>query len=308
MEIIPQGIWRWKIAAYLFLAGTGAGAFIMGVIGDFTGSAQSAKIAMSFGIPVVIVSSLFLIWDLGHPEKFFTAMLHPGTSWISRGFFILSVLMVVGVVTVLLWVWPFNVLDANPGARAVLEVIGLVFAIATCIYTGILIGIVVSRPFWNSPLLPLLFLISAVSTGIGGVFFITPIWLGIAGLAESKDMASFMSILAQVDLVLIIIEAIAVYLYLTVVLDRAPEAANLLIRGKLAGLFWGGFVVVGLIVPLIIEYFTYSMADSSVRMTMAFVAGVLLLFGGFLLRQLILAAGIRSPLYVRVPFRVRPGL
>jgi len=37
------------------------------------------------------------------------------------------------------------------------------------------------------------------------------------------------------------------------------------------------------------------------------VAGLFLLVGGFLMRLLILAAGIRSPLILRTPFRVRPG-
>jgi len=34
---------------------------------------------------------------------------------------------------------------------------------------------------------------------------------------------------------------------------------------------------------------------------------VFLLVGGFLMRLLILAAGIRSPLMMRTPFKVRPG-
>src|ERR1039457_7250633 len=41
---------------------------------------------------------------------------------------------------------------------------------------------------------------------------------------------------------LIIAEAIAIYLYLTLVFDRAPEAARLLLTGKLSGLFLGGFL------------------------------------------------------------------
>jgi hypothetical protein len=39
-----------------------------------------------------------------------------------------------------------------------------------------------------------------------------------------------------------------------------------------------------------------------------FVAGILLLIGGFMLRQLILAAGLRSPLKARAAFQVRPGV
>jgi formate-dependent nitrite reductase membrane component NrfD len=307
METVPQAVWRWKIAAYLFLAGTGAGAVIVGVVGDFMGYAIPAKIAIAFGIPAVAVSTLFLIMDLGHPAKFFRAMLHPGTSWISRGFFIVSALIVSGGLTVILWVWPFgSVLDVNQGLRTALEVIALVLAVATCIYTGILIGIVVSRPFWNNPLLPILFLISAVSTGIGAVFFITPIVSSVLGIASPKT-AEFVTRLESADMILIIVEAMAIYLYLTLVFDRAPEAASLLLTGKLSRLFWGGFLVVGLAVPMVIEYFASMMHEGVSQSLLTLVAGVLVLIGGFLMRLLILAAGIRSPLILRTPFRVRPG-
>ena len=307
MDTVPQAVWRWKIAAYLFLAGTGAGAVIVGVVGDFMGYAIPAKIAIAFGIPAVAVSTLFLIMDLGHPAKFLRAMLHPGTSWISRGFFIVSALIVSGGLTVILWVWPFgSVLDVNQGLRTALEVIALVLAVATCIYTGILIGIVVSRPFWNNPLLPILFLISAVSTGIGAVFFITPIVSSVLEIASPKT-AEFVTRLESADMILIIAEAIAIYLYLTLVFDRAPEAASLLLTGKLSRLFWGGFLVVGLLVPMVIEYFASMMHEGVSQSLVTLVAGVLVLIGGFLMRLLILAAGIRSPLILRTPFRVRPG-
>lgn len=307
MEIVPQAVWRWKIAAYLFLAGTGAGAVIVGVVADFMGYAIPAKIAIAFGIPAVAVSTLFLIMDLGHPAKFFRAMLHPGTSWISRGFFIVSALIVSGGLTVILWVWPFgNVLDANQGFRTALEVVALVLAVATCIYTGILIGIVVSRPFWNNPLLPILFLVSAVSTGIGAVFFITPIVSSVLGITSPKT-AEFMTHLESADMILIIVEAMAIYLYLTLVFDRAPEAARLLLTGKLSLLFWGGFLFVGLLLPVVIEYFASMMHEGVSQSLATLMAGVFLLIGGFLMRLLILAAGIRSPLILRTPFRVRPG-
>jgi len=308
MEIVPQGVWRWKIAAYLFLAGTGAGAVIVGILGDFMGYVIPAKIAIAFGVPTVAFSTLFLIMDLGRPAKFFRAMLHPGTSWISRGFFIVSALIVSGGFTIILGVWPYgNVLHTNQGLRTALEVITLVFAVATCLYTGILIGVVVSRPFWNNPLLPILFLISAVSTGIGGVFFITPIVCSVLGIASPKT-AEFVAHLESADMILVIAEAIAIYLYLTLVFDRAPEAARLLLTGKLSGLFWGGFLGAGLLVPVVIESFS-SVKHAQVSLSLApLVAGVFLLVGGFLMRLLILAAGIRSPLMVRTPFKVRPGV
>jgi formate-dependent nitrite reductase membrane component NrfD len=307
METVPQGVWRWKIAAYLFLAGMGAGAIIVGVLGDFLGYTAPAKIAITFGVPAVAFSTLFLIMDLGRPAKFFRAMLHPGTSWISRGFFIVSALIVSGGFTVILWVWPFGgVLDANQTLRTALEVTSLIFAVATCIYTGILIGVVVSRPFWNNPLLPILFLISAVSTGIGGVFFITPIAGSVLGTTD-VETARFLTHLESADLLLVLVEAITIYLYLTLVFDRAPEAATLLLKGRLSGLFWGGFLGAGLLVPVVIESFALATHQGASQPLAPLVAGVFLLIGGFLMRLLILAAGIRSPLILRAPFRVRPG-
>jgi formate-dependent nitrite reductase membrane component NrfD len=307
MDTVPQAVWRWKIAAYLFLAGTGAGAVIVGAVGDFLGYTIAAKIAISFGVPAVALSTLFLISDLGRPARFFTAILHPGTSWISRGVFIISALIASGGLTIVLWVWPFGgVLDANPELRAALQALSLIFAVATCTYTGILIGIVISRPFWNNPLLPVLFLISALSTGIGGVFFITPIVSSALGII-SPATAEFVTRLESVDLILLIVEAMAIYLYLALVFDRAPEAAGLLLKGNLSGLFWGGFLGLGLAVPVLIEISSLLMHESAVQSLAPLAAGVFLFIGGFLMRLLILAAGIRSPLNVRTPFRVRPG-
>jgi formate-dependent nitrite reductase membrane component NrfD len=108
-------------------------------------------------------------------------------------------------------------------------------------------------------------------------------------------------------MILIVVEAMAIYLYLTLVFDRAPEAASLLLTGKLSRLFWGGFLVVGLLLPVVIEYFASMMHEGVSQSLVTLVAGVLLLIGGFLMRLLILAAGIRSPLMLRTPFRVRPG-
>jgi len=307
MEIVPQSVWRWKIAAYLFLAGTGAGAIIVGVIGDFVGYVVSAKIAVAFGVLLAALSTLFLIMDLGHPEKFITAARHPSTSWISRGFLIVSALLVSGGLIIVLWVWPFgSVLDGHRELRTALEIVILAFAVATCVYTGILIGIVVSRPFWNNPLLPMLFLVSAVSTGIGGLLSITPVVRATLGVT-SLETQEFLTHLESVDIILVVVEAIIIYLYLTLVYDRAPEAASLLLKGNLSGLFWGGFLGAGLLIPVGIEFFAWMTREGPPQSVTPVVAGLFLLAGGFLMRLLILAAGIRSPLNVRAAFRVRPG-
>jgi formate-dependent nitrite reductase membrane component NrfD len=72
-------------------------------------------------------------------------------------------------------------------------------------------------------------------------------------------------------------------------------------------MFWGGFLGAGLLVPALIELFAWANEKVAPQLLTLLIAGVLSLTGGFLMRLLILAAGIRSPLIVRAPFRVRPG-
>ena len=105
----------------------------------------------------------------------------------------------------------------------------------------------------------------------------------------------------------LLVEGIAIYLYLTLVFDRAPEAVGLLLKGKLSGLFWGGLLGAGLLVPVVIEFFAWMTHEGISQSLAPLVAGVFLLFGGFLMRLLILAAGILKPFNVRTPFRVGAG-
>ena len=60
-------------------------------------------------------------------------------------------------------------------------------------------------------------------------------------------------------------------------------------------------------VPVVIELFALVNHGGASQPLAALFAGVFLLVGGFLMRLLILAAGIRSPLILRTPIRVRPG-
>jgi formate-dependent nitrite reductase membrane component NrfD len=50
--------------------------------------------------------------------------------------------------------------------------IGLPISVGIGIYTGVLLGTVQSRPFWNTSLVAQLFLFSALSTGCAALLFV----------------------------------------------------------------------------------------------------------------------------------------
>ena len=167
MILQSQTKWRWIIAVYLFLAGLGAGAYLTGVVADHLGSAWESvsKIGVALGFPCVVVGSMFLIFDLGAPANFWRAFRKPNSSWIARGTIIITIFMILSAIHIALWLWPFQSLAGAEGARHFVGILGAIFALCTMIYTGILLAAARPIAFWSTPMLPLLFLVSALSTG-----------------------------------------------------------------------------------------------------------------------------------------------
>jgi formate-dependent nitrite reductase membrane component NrfD len=303
-----QTIWGWKIALYLFLAGGASGAYVTGAAAEFAGAGWDTivKIGVTLGAPVVAFSTLFLILDLGRPLGFMRAGFHPQTSWISRGVFILTAFIVVGLVhLVLLW------LGASEGVLRALGVVGGVLAFMTMLYTGLLLGTARAIPFWSTPALPLLFGVSALSAGMMAIGLIASVYVAFTGNAVGPEDR-----LLAADSILLVMEAIVVfsYLYLVRASLAAKASVDSLLWGDLSGFFWLGFVVLGLLAPLAMEVTLLAFLDeasSAGRTAVAIVAFVPGLIGGYILRHLIMAAAIKGPLVVigrLVPIPGRPRL
>jgi polysulfide reductase chain C len=116
---------------------------------------------------------MFLLADLGKPQNFWRAWMKPVTSWIARGTLIIAVFMFIAFFHTIFWIWPFNSLETAIGPRHFLGMLGVVFALATVIHAGILLAAARPIAFWSTAMLPLLFLVSALSTGMMAVIVIS---------------------------------------------------------------------------------------------------------------------------------------
>ena len=304
----PQHIWRWEIAVYLYMAGMGAGAFVIGMfvlwfmkpevpITLFGFNLDIAKPALLWGPLFVAVGAPFLILDLGIKTRFLYACLNPRTSWLARGFFILSTFIVLGLIVFAVSILFPQLFNTRPTLWLVLEVISVIFAFSTAIYTGVLLKSVKYIPVWNTPLLPVLFLASALSTGSMGVILAM---LGSELLFSSADVFAVVAhTVVGYERILIVIEAVvlAIYLYSRYrAKDQGETSVRLLLSGKLKPLFWGGIVLIGFVFPLALEY-TYSCCPESPQLLYA--TGAFLLCGGFFLRLGVLASGVKEQLPMR---------
>jgi formate-dependent nitrite reductase membrane component NrfD len=275
--------WRWLIAAYLFLAGVGGGAFLAGVIADFAGGAdwmKVSKIGVLLGAPCVLIGTLFLLADLGSPFNAWRVWMKPKTSWIARGTIIIVFFMIFAAVQTAFWIWPFP--GSIENARGAIAVLGAIFGFLTVIYTGLLLGYSQPIALWRTALLPVLFFVSAVSTGIMAIILV-----GHFRRVDAMQLAQ----LAKIDAGILVFEMfiLIVFLYNAYRTIESRFSAKRILAGAVAPVFWLGVVACGLVIPFLLEL-------QGGEGSAAIFAAVLGLFGGLCLRFSILAAGTLSPI------------
>ena len=207
--IKPQHEWGWQVALDLYLAGMGAGSLIMGLLMDWLGySPYSSRVVLLWGPVLVALGALILVMKLGIKRRFPYTILNPRTSWLSRGFYILSGCIIFGLINLLISILPYFDINISEWSSYILviDIISFIFAIGVSIYTGILIKSVKYISLWNTILLPALFTVSAFTGGSMLVVFSAYIYdLLVFQQGYSSQM---MNVLVNIQLVFIIVEAI----------------------------------------------------------------------------------------------------
>ncbi len=307
----PQRQWDLAIAGYLYLGGLGAGAFVIAVLLDWFGLGLGpvpvelvdgwpwdwSQALLWWGAPVTAVGASLLIFHLGRNWYLFhTAWKNPRTSWLARGFLILTAFIVVGTiiaaVAVLFPDWPARL----PSLWRLAQGLGFVLAVGTAVYTGLLLRSMRYIAAWNTVLLPVLFLASALSTGVAGQLLGTLLYGVLA--TDQGPVESVVHALEGAKPALIALEAAALAAYvwrLTRGKPEAQESARRMLSGSWRTGFWLGIVGGALVLPLVLTGVGAALASDSLTITSAMSA----LIGGFILRMGVLAVGIREapPLY-----------
>jgi polysulfide reductase chain C len=309
-------VWGTLVAVYLFMAGVAAGAYLLGTMIETFWTKQGLNNIRKFGIllsvPLVGLSSVFLILDaeagLHNPLRLFYVVANFPHSMMSVGTLIITGFQLITVLAA------WKVLHKEQQSVG-MRMIGALLAIGLTVYTGLLLGVSTAIPFWNNSILPVLFTVSALSTG-----FAAAVLLGI--YTERGEAANLLPV-KKVHVSLLLAEMLLIFaLLFTSAQANVASAQSVakLLSGSLAPLFWGGLMAIGLIVPVIIEIYeikharqnshdlgdTIYDAGNEVAATMTashtglgllVVAEGAVLTGGFILRYLVLAAGVYVSLF-----------
>ena len=282
-------VWGPMIAWYLFLAGASAGAFLTSTFVEAK-YPESVKMRVAGRIiaPIFVgIGLLMLMLDaeagLHNPLRFFWLISNPG-SVMTLGVYFICVFMPVALVSALLEVLKKRV-------PKWLTWIGIVFAFAVAAYTGFLLGVVKAFPLWNNAVLPILFVVSALSAGLAAT--------SLVGLLVDRERFEQMWLIKKSHVILSAIEMVVLATMLVIVSAGSVEGAASvysLVAGQYAPAFWGGIVLLGLVAPFIIEgypvFITKRVETSMTSMVVSVIGEAGVLVGGFMLRLLVVLSAL----------------
>ena len=290
---VPQVEWGWLLIWDFFLAGTGAGAYLSGIMAEYLGDKNrvAAKIGVFLSAPLVIAGIIFLMLDLGHPERFMYVF-NSATSLITFGSMFITAFLIVSVIHIGFWIWPFKLLEKATVLRRALGIIGAVLALGVMIYPGVAMSLT-SVPLWVTGLLPLLFIGVATLCGVAATTMVLSIYYArSAGDVKEQALGSMKAMVTPL-LVLSAFVLVVLFFFTMATASIGPvglESTALLTTGSFAPLFWGGLIIAGLILPIVL--LGMGVRGSARFPLFAAVSSILLLTGGLVLRYLVVSAGI----------------
>jgi len=262
------------IAFAFFLGGISGGLYLVSLyFNSLPGMFLSWLIALLMGI-----------LDMAHlskPQRFWRMALKPQTSWIARGFIFIVLFIGFVAIQLALAFW----LPGTIGGT-MFKILAGVTAFAVAIYPGFVVSYVSAIRFWNSAIIPILFVISGVTGGLALMLAIS-----------LSDRSAQITVLANMLMVILVVHALILAVYVwssTYAGSVARDAVMWLIRGSLAPVFWVGVVLFGIIIPLAILFATQLAGSTSAVWLLTAVAGAII--GCLALRFVVLKAGIYRPL------------
>lgn len=207
--------WSVLIVLYPFITGLVAGAFILASLQrvfDVQAVKPTYRLALLTALAFMLVAPLPLQMHLGHPERSFEMFLtpHKTSAMAMFGFVYLWYLLAVLVMEIWLEYRPhiveraraaagiprlfyraltlgsYNVspraLEIDDRVGRIITVVGIPSAFLLHGYVGFIFGSVKANPWWSTPLMPIVFLFSAIVSGIAAVLLIYMAYCAARGI------------------------------------------------------------------------------------------------------------------------------
>ena len=317
--------WSILIVLYPFITGLVAGAFILASLERVFNVAAvrpTYRLALLTALAFLLVAPLPLQMHLGHPERSFEMYITPHRESAMAMFGFVYLWYLLGVLLLEIWfdyrqdlvlTWRastglkrvfYGALtlwsdDVSPQALRIddrigrlITIVGIPSAFLLHGYVGFIFGSVKANPWWSSPLMPVVFIFSAVVSGVSAVMLLY--------------MVSCR--LRRVPIDMLCLDTIAKYLFFAFLIDFSLEALDLVHRIYEAGESFGALdfmvktrlfvshiviqICLGTLLPIVLLAGTQVLRLAEVtRRRIYAAAGVLTLVGIFAMRWNVVIGG-----------------
>ncbi|AJC91153.1 polysulfide/thiosulfate reductase, subunit C [Campylobacter subantarcticus] len=301
-------VWHWPVALYLFLAGLSSGSMMIALSVEWMNPKRMApwdafvKAGVAIAPISIIIGLIVLVFDLTKPLNFYQLLIH----------YNFKSVMSLGVLLLLLYT-PLCIIYAILRYKELLESgllkpimdflkvfldylesqslwIGrIVFALSAGVglYTGFLLSAIETYPIFNTPIVPILFLASGISSGIAACIF-----FGIIFFSKEISREKTKHLLTM-DLRVIPIESLLLVTFFIGIYfqggKEAIDALTSLYDGFWSYVFWLGVFGFGILTPCLIAL--SALKNHTYRVGYILLNAASVMIGVFILRIFILYAG-----------------
>ncbi len=319
-------MWSLMIVLYPYVTGIVAGAFIVASLYHVFGRTELkpvAKLSVVASLAFLSVASTPLLVHLGHPERALNIMITPNLASAMAAFgLIYSLYMVLLLLeiwlvyrkdiillarrsrgfkrlffaTIALGVYDISEESLRIDHRAItiLASIGIPGACILHGYVGFMFGSVKANYWWSTPLMPIIFLFSAITSGLA---IIVVLYLALMKLSERRiDGECVQSLCRWLWLFAVLTVTLELLEIVTLAYERNEEwiVIGPLLGSKLAFSFIGVQMVFGSLIPMVLLAIVVLMKPyltDHLRDVMAFLASIILLIQVFAMRWNVVIGG-----------------
>ncbi|MBM2824545.1 MAG: Polysulfide reductase NrfD [Dehalococcoidales bacterium] len=316
--------WDLLITIYPYITGLVAGAFVVSSLYHFFGLTRLkpvSRFSLVTALAFLLVTPLPLLLHLGRPERAMEMLLTPNLVSAMSGFgyiWMFYLLLVLGEVWLVYRSDIVRYAESSEGIRKgiysilalgvydvseetiavdkklikVLSLIGIPAAFLLHGYVGFIFGAVKANPWWSTPLMPIIFLLSAIVSGIALLIVmyavITKIRKASLDHACLRAMALWLSGFLSLAIVVEGLEVVSM-LYES---EESWGAVSQLITQKIAFSYFGIQLVLGSLLPLfVLGTVEVSALAEKVKTSLRIIAAGSVLIGVFAMRWNVVIGG-----------------
>jgi Ni/Fe-hydrogenase subunit HybB-like protein len=275
--------WSILIVLYPFLTGIVAGAFILASLERVFNVPEvkpTYRLALLTALAFMIVAPLPLQLHLGHPERSFEMYLTPHTTSAMAMFGFVYLWYLLAVLVIEIWLdfrkdivrmarsstgWrrlvyramtlgSYNVsprsLEIDEKLGRFVTIVGIPSAFLLHGYVGFLFGSIKANPWWSTPLMPIVFLFSAIVSGIAAVLLLYIVYCFLKGIPRSvpclDTMARYLFYAFLIDFSLEMLDLI----HRNYEADESLKTLNFMVHTRLYGSQIVLQIILGTLVPI----------------------------------------------------------